>query len=52
MIPFAIIKKKEPAIKLRDSYFYSYDTFYNNKQKGTNNKVLLETFSFPGYFLQ
>ena len=46
MILFTIINKKEEEIKLRQKYFHLYDTFYNNKQKGTNNKFALEKFFF------
>ena len=32
MIVFTIINKKEQARKLRQKYFFSYDSFYKNKQ--------------------
>ena len=38
---FTIKTKKEQAINFIPEIFYSYDTFYYNKQKGTNNKFHL-----------
>ena len=52
MLPFDIRTKKEQAMTLCQKYFHSYDTFYNNKEKGTSNKFLREIFSFVWCFLQ
>ena len=49
MLVLRIIKKKIQAIDLRQKYIYSYETFYNNKHKGTSNKFAAEIFSFILY---
>ena len=44
MILFTVIYKNEEATNLRQNYFDSYATSYNNKQKGTSNKFAPEIF--------
>ena len=46
MIFFTILNKKKQAINSPQESFYSYHTFHNNKQNGTNNKFAPEIFPF------
>ena len=41
LIKFSCKKKSTPDNLI---YYTTYDTFYNNKQKGTNNKFAPEIF--------